>query len=395
MRKGVAMSIFETEHTILITCAKAVEPFVAEELVQLGFDVTAERPAAVETTGTFTDCMLLNLHLRTAHRVLLELAQFRADSPDALYREVSRLPWEDIIPADGYVSVVASARTEAVRDARFAGLRTKDAIVDRILKHKDRRPDSGPDRSRAVVSLYWHDDSVTLYLDTTGEPLSMRGYRKLPHRAPMRETLAAAAILGTQWKPGAHFVNPMCGSGTLAIEAALLATNTAPGLLRDNFSFMHVSGYDAGEWSLMREDALKRRTAPTGRLIATDIDPKAVAAARKNAEAAGMARAIEFDVCDFRRTTVPPPTEGDCILLNPEYGERLGSERELEPIYTAIGDMFKQSCQGYTGAVFTGNMHLAKRIGLRTRRRIQLFNGRIECRLFVYDLYAGTRKVRS
>lgn len=390
------MSVFEAEQTILVTCAKAVEPFLCDELDMLGYDVDRQQTAAIETTGTLSDCMLLNLHLRTAHRVLFELKRFRAQNPDELYREVSNIPWEDIIDADGYVSVVAATRTDAVRDSRFAGLKTKDAIVDRILEKKGRRPNSGPDRLRTVVSLYWNDDEVILYLDTTGEPLSMRGYRKLPHLAPMRETLAAAALIAAGWGGTGNLVNPMCGSGTLAIEAALIATHTAPGLLRENFGFKHILGFDNDEWQRMRDDAARRvKGAPKGRIIATDIDPKAVTAAQKNASAAGMHDFISFGVCDFRKTPVPEAGDDSLVILNPEYGERLGNESELVDIYSAIGDFFKQSCKGYSGAVFTGNMRLAKRIGLKTKRRIPLFNGRIECRLLLFELYAGTRKQKD
>ncbi|NJB68021.1 putative N6-adenine-specific DNA methylase [Desulfobaculum xiamenense] len=387
------MNLFDNESSILVTCAKAVEPFLTREMENLGYDATPAGPAAMETSGTLYDCMLLNLHLRTAHRVLYVLKRFEADSPDALYRQVSGIAWEDIIDSDGYVSVVASTRTEAVRDARFAGLRVKDAIVDRIAAKKGRRPNSGPDRSKSVVSLHWQDSTATIYIDTTGEPLSMRGYRKLPHLAPMRETLAAAAIMGAGFDGSGHFVNPMCGSGTLAIEAALVATNTAPGLLRDNFAFMHIIGHDRAQWESMRKDALSRvRKAPSGTIIATDIDPRAVDAARKNATAAGMDRHILFDVCDFRATQVPAPIPGSLVIMNPEYGQRLGNEADLAADYTAIGDFLKTNCKEYTGAVFTGNLALAKRIGLRTSARIPLYNGRIECRLLLFELYSGTRR---
>ena len=211
----------------------------------------------------------------------------------------------------------------------------------------------------------------------------------------MQETLAAACVLASNWpeiaQKGGHFIAPMCGAGTLAIEAALMAMNGAPGLLRDNFAFMHVPGYDPETWDRLIDRAEDAETPDIkGRIIATDHDPEAVEAAQDNARAAGVGDFIEFAICDFRETEVP---EGPgIVMLNPEYGERLGDEAKLGPVYKAIGDFFKQSCGGKTGYVFTGNSKLAKQIGLRTKSRRIFFNAKIECRLLEYELYAGTRK---
>lgn len=388
------MDIFdlEKEQRIHITCAKAVEDYLAQEVDELGYDVLKKSAAGVETEGTFNDCMLLNLYLRTAHRVLLTIAEFRATDPDELYQGVARIPWEKLIDAHGYVSVVATANTTAVKNTRFAGLKAKDAIVDRILKERGARPNSGPDKTQTVVALHWQDDLVRISLDTSGVPLSNRGYRTMPHKAPMRETLAAAALLAAGYTGEGAVVNPMCGSGTLALEAALIASHTAPGLLRDNFGFMHVLGYDPAEWTEMRNDALSRRKAPEWQIIATDRDPKAIEAAQNNAKNAALSSVVDFAVCDFRATEIPEEQGEGIVILNPEYGERLGEEKALEEVYRGIGDFFKSECKGYTGAIFTGNRNLAKCIGLKTRRKIPLFNGPIECRLLLFDLYAGSRR---
>ncbi len=367
---------------------------LAGEIEELGYTVKAGFPAAVELEGSLTDAMRLNLHLRTAHRVQFLLDSFRADSPDILYRKVLEIPWEDILFSDGYVSVRSFVDTEAVNDSRFANQRLKDGIVDRMRQETGQRPDSGPDPTRAVVFLHWSKDACQVWLDTSGEPLNRRGYRKVPHGAPMQETLAAGVILSSRFEPGQHFVNPMCGSGTLATEAALYAMNLAPGLLRDNFGFMHVRGFDAEAFERMRADAREDAyDTPGARFILTDHDPAAIKAARLNAQAAGLEEFFEFSVCDFRRTKIP--TGGGVVMLNPEYGKRLGDEASLEQVYKEIGDFFKQRCGGYTGYVFTGNLHLAKCIGLRTKRKIPFYNARIECRLLEYELYAGTRKVKT
>ncbi|MGE4299246.1 MAG: class I SAM-dependent RNA methyltransferase [Desulfovibrionaceae bacterium] len=384
------MSFFAQPSDILVTCPKAMPPYLCAELAALGYPAE-ELPAGVLTRGTPTDCMRLNLHLRTGHRVLYQLHAFAAPDPDALYGELVALPWEDWIPVDGHVHIASAVRNEHIRDTRFANLRCKDAIVDRINRVKGRRPDSGPDLRGAAVFLHWQESDARIYLNTSGEPLQRRGYRLIPHRAPLQETLAAAIILAMQWPEAGHFVNPMCGSGTLAIEAALMRLHRAPGLIRDAYAFRHLLGFPARAWEDMRHEAqAQAREWLEGEIIATDHDPKAVDAARRNARAAGVERAIRFQVCDFRETHVPEGT--GVVVFNPEYGERLGFQRELEAVYAGIGDFFKARCQDYTGYVFTGNPGLAKKVGLRARRRTPFFNSKIECRLLEYELYAGSRR---
>ena len=376
---------------ILITCAKGIPPFLKEELLKLGFPVLSETLAGIETEGTIDDTMRLNLHLRTGHRVLFLLREFIAADADALYLAVSEIVWEDYIDEDGYFSVTSSVDNPTIRDSRYANVKCKDAIADRIKEKRGKRPDSGPAQDRVVVNLYWKDDRCSLYLDTSGESLSRRGYRKIPMTAPMQETLAAAVIMATGWKAESHFINPMCGSGTLAIEAALITLDRAPGLLRSNYGFMHLKGFNEPLWNELRSEAKKKSKKTLGcRIIATDIKEEAVEAARKNAATAGVEHLIEFDVSDYSETAVP---EGrGIVILNPEYGERMGKMKELEGVYEGIGDFFKQKCRGYTGYLFTGNPDLAKKVGLRAKRRIPFFSSRIECRLLEYELYEGSRK---
>jgi putative N6-adenine-specific DNA methylase len=201
-------------------------------------------------------------------------------------------------------------------------------------------------------------------------------------------------VLATGWKDNGNFINPMCGSGTLAIEAALIALNRAPGLLRSNYGLMHLKGFNEPSWNVMRKKikALTKNSLK-GKIIATDIRQEAVEAAKKNAATAGVEHWIEFGVCDFSET--PVPEGGGVVILNPEYGERLGKVEELNETYKGIGDYFKKKCKGYRGYIFTGNLDLLKKVGLKTRRRIPFFNSNIECRLFEYDLYEGSKKKKS
>jgi putative N6-adenine-specific DNA methylase len=270
-------------------------------------------------------------------------------------------------------------------------VKCKDAVVDRIKEKRGRRPDTGPVRDKVVVHLYWKDNLGQVYLDTSGEPLSKRGYRMIPLKAPMQEPLAAAVVLATGWKGDGSFINPMCGSGTLAIEAALIGLGRAPGLLRNNYGFAHLRGFDESIWkTLRRKIRAEAKDRLNGRIIATDISRQAVEAAKKNAMTAGVERLIELGVCDYSET--PVPDGGGVVVLNPEYGERMGEIEGLKGIYRGVGDFLKKKCKGYLGYVFTGNLDLAKKVGLRTKRRIPFYNGPIECRLLEYDLYEGSRK---
>ena len=379
---------------ILITCAKGIPPFLEQELHAMNFPLCSELIAAVETEGVFDDALLLNLNLRTGHRVLLQVKEFSAKNADELYRELSGIAWEEHVPEDGYLCVTSSVENETIRDSRFASLKCKDAIVDRIKEKRGKRPDSGPARDRSVVHLYWKNDRCAVYLDTSGETLSRRGYRKIPLAAPMQETLAAAVVLASGWKGEGNFINPMCGSGTLAIEAALVALNRPPGFLRCNFGFMHVKGFQEALWTEVREKAKQRaKKSFNGRIIATDISSDAVEAAKMNATTAGVEHLIEFGVCGYTET--PLPEGGGVIVLNPAYGERMGERVKLEETYKGIGDFFKQKCRGYTGYVFTGNPALARKVSLKPKTSTQFFNSGIECRLLEYELYEGTRKKKK
>jgi putative N6-adenine-specific DNA methylase len=375
-------------HTILITTPKHLLLYLIKELYLFKFGDFSLHPAGIALKGSLEDIMFLNLHLRCAHHIHLLVKEFFCQNPDELYKEIYKIPWEDFIFEDGYISIFSNISTPTINNSQFANVRCKDAIVDRLLKIKGRRPDSGPKKDKTVIYLYWKNQDCAIYLDTSAEPLSRRNYRKNPYRAPLQETLAAALILATGYDATMPLINPMCGSGTLAIEAALIALNYAPGLLRNNFGFMHIKGFDKKQWGklcCLAQNKIKR-TLPVA-IIASDKDKKAVEAAKNNTQAAGIADFIKFYICDFANTFIPK--EKGIIIVNPEYGERLGEISELEKTYKRLGDFFKQKCAGYTCYVFTGNLTLVKKIGLRTSQRLQFFNANIECRLLKYEMYTG------
>ena len=401
------------ERTIIrATCDRGLAPWLEREVAALGYAVAGTDETGVEIEGGMRDAMRLCLHLRTAHNVLVQFAEFHCDGPEDLYDGLRALAWEEVLDPAERLCVVSRVDHPSIRNWNIANLKAKDAIVDRVAARAGRRPDSGPERAGAVVvNVYWKDRLCRVYLNASGEKLADRGYRRRPHTAPMRETLAAGALIAAGYDGAAPLVNPMCGSGTLAIEAALIALRRAPGSLRGGFGFMRLKRFDGRHWrDLCGEARASEIAAPPAPIVASDIDPKAVETARKNAAAAGVERFITFHVCDFAETPLPsrgtrtdtdthgpinPAPSPALIILNPEYGERLGRAAELETTYARIGDFFKQRGQGWTGCVFTGNLALARKIGLHPRRRVPFFNAAIECRLLEYELYPGSRKPGS
>lgn len=371
---------------VFIKCSKGITPYLRKEVEQLGYKVLDEYSTGIEIKASLEDAARLNLYLRTALHVIYFIKKFKCEGPDQLYNEVYSLPWEELIDPEEYISVVSITDTEFLNNSMFANQRVKDAIVDRMVNKCGKRPVSGSSRDNIVINLSWKDDNAWLYLDTSGNKLSDRTYRKFPHTAPLQETLAASLLLAAGFDGSVPLVNPMCGSGTLAIEAALIALHRAPGLLRNNFGFMHLKNFNSVEWLNIRKqaEALSLDKIPS-RIIASDSDVKAVNVAKKNAQSAGVDKFIEFHVCDFSAT--PLPEEKGIVMLNPEYGMRLGDEQKLEEVYKNIGEFFKKSCAGFKGYIFTGNMNLAKKVGLRPSRKIPFFNAQIECRLLEYDIY--------
>jgi putative N6-adenine-specific DNA methylase len=385
------MQVFHTESKIIITCNKRLSTYLQQEVEALGFEPVRVFPTGVELKGTVTDTIPLNLNLRCASQILYSLKTFTAHDPKELYDELVTIEWEKLIDFTGYFSVTSNVNNEHILTPLFANVKVKDAIVDRIKSIKGIRPNSGPEVNKTVVHLYWQDDRAEIFLDTSGETLAKHSYRKIPGKAPMLEALAVSTIMATKWDRKSTFINPMCGSGTLAIEAALLATDKVPGLLRMNYGFMHVAGYDETVFFAERRNLKDKAKKETGfKIIATDISEDAVDIARKNARTAGVEHLIDFNVCDFEDTEVP--AEAGIVMFNPEYGERLGVHTKLEITYKRIGDFLKKKCLGYDGYVFTGNPDLAKKIGLKAARKIEFYNGKLDCRLFEYELYLGSKR---
>ena len=399
------MKIWEDKnYPIIISCAKELSRWTEVEVRDLGYTPIEVTENTVVVRGDMRDVMKLNLKLRTAHRVLVPLLRADCRNIRDLYYLAKSIDWENLIEADGYFSVSSIVHNYTIRDTRIPSLYTKDAIADRMRERCQRRPDSGGENKGSAVFVYWERNEVIIYLDTSGEPLSKRGYRKIPGSAPMQETLAAACLMAMHWDKKSPFLSPMCGSGTPAIEAAMMALNKAPGALKGHFAFQSIKGYSRiipGEtapriaprqhigaspeqiWKEIVLDAKNEEvTEGIPKIIATDISPEAVENAHTNAIAAGVAQYIEFKDCDFAET--PIPQDKGCIFFNPEYGIRLGTVEELAPIYERIGTFMNEKCAGWTGGLITGNPDLARLVNLYYKTRVPFFNGPIDCRLFIY-----------
>ncbi|MBX2964353.1 MAG: class I SAM-dependent RNA methyltransferase [Cyclobacteriaceae bacterium] len=384
------MISFANTSRIIVTCNKRLAPYLQQEVEELSFFPERTFQTGVELQGSIQDCIKLNLNLRCASQVLYSLKEFKAKDADQLYSNLVNYPWEKLLDANGYFSVTCNVNNPTINNELFVNVKVKDAIVDRMRKQTGKRPDSGPELDKAVVHLYWKDNQAEIFLDTSGHTLSKHGYRKIPGRAPMLEALACATVMATRWDKASPFVNPMCGSGTVAIEAALLATNRRPGLFRKNYSFMHVLGYDESVYNNEFQKLQRKvKEVPGLTILATDIREDAIHVSRINAQAAGVETLVDFSVCDFEKT--PIPVGSGVVFLNPEYGERMGELAELELTYKRIGDFMKKQCQGYMGYIFTGNLDLAKKIGLKAKRRIEFYSAKLDCRLLEYELYSGSK----
>ncbi len=387
------MQIFNTTNKIIVTCSNRLSPFLQQEIIALGFKPVRVFKTGVELNGTLSDCIRLNLNLRCASQVLFSIKEVIAANAEDLYTALLDFEWEDIIAADGYFSITSNVDNITINNSLYANVKVKDAIADRFREKTGARPNAGPELDKTVIHLYWKEDVAEIFIDTSGETLSKHGYRKIPGKAPMLEALAAATLLATKWDRKSPFINPMCGSATLAIEAALIATNRKPGLYRNNYAFMHVVGFTVTMYQQqlqqIKEEILNLKDLI---IIATDISEDAINISKINAGAAGVSDLIQFAVCDFEATPIPEEQIG-VIYFNPEYGDRLGEAAALQITYGRIGDFLKKKCKGYTGYVFTGNLDLAKKIGLKPSRRIEFYTSKIDCRLFEYELYAGTKRI--
>jgi len=381
LRPGKRLSAFNCFAAV----PRGAEELAAAELDTLGIKDAKPGKGGVAFITDRAGLYRANLWLRTASRVLVQLALFPCTSPADLYAGVYALSWHELITPDMTLAVDCSLRDSALTHSGFVALKTKDAVVDRIRESCGSRPNVDTVAPDVRINVHLHKNICTISLDSSGDSLDRRGYRLERNEAPLRETLAAAVVALTGWDGTIPLADPMCGSGTIPVEAALLAARIAPGLQRQ-FGFQRWLDFDSQLWAdICAEAETGIRRLPIGLVTGYDLDNKALLLAGRNCSKAGLEGQIHF----FHAALQEFKPEGDkgVVIINPPYGKRLGEEDDLRELYCQIGDVMKKQCRGWTGYVLTGNLELAKYIGLKASRRYVLFNGAIECRLLKYELY--------
>jgi len=386
-----------TTHPYAATCPKGVEHLLALELAALGAAEVREARAAVTFAGPLDVAYRACLWSRLASRVLFTLAEFPAATAEELYAGVAALPWEEHVPADGTLAIDVVGTTSGLTHTRFTAQKAKDAIVDRIRERRGARPSVEFGRPDVRLNIRLHKERATVSLDLSGNSLHQRGYRRpgVQAGAPLKENLAAAVLVRAGWPEiaaaGGALVDPMCGSGTLLIEGAMMAADQAPGLLRDHWGFAGWLGHHEDAWQALLDEADERAEAGRERLpliAGSDRDPAAITIAMACAKRAGLGAAIAFEVGELGALSAPAGATAGLVVTNPPYGVRLGEREALRPLYARLGERLLEGFGGWQAAVLTSDEALARAIGLRSHAVHTLYNGAIETRLYRFDVSA-------
>jgi len=371
-------------------CAPGLEPVLHEEVRALRLARSERQVGGVRFEGTLADARRANLELRTAVRVLRRLTRFHAADGDALYAAVRELPWERLVPEGGTLRVDAQSSESALDHTLFIEQRVKDAVVDALRERRGARPDVSKDDPDVPLHVHVFRDRCTLALDTSGDSLHLRGWRRFQGRAPLAETLAAGLVLSSGWDRRAPLVDPFAGSGTILVEAALWALDVAPGLSRERFAFRRWPDHDETAWQAQRAAAQARRRAlPKLALLGFEADRATVDGARENLAAAGVAENVTLE-CARAQDWQPRRGWNAWIVTNPPYGHRVGErggERgDVAGLYRAFGALLRERCAGYRLALLSGDTQLTQALGLAPLRRSALKNGGLDCELVAFEL---------
>ncbi|RDI48100.1 bifunctional 23S rRNA (guanine(2069)-N(7))-methyltransferase RlmK/23S rRNA (guanine(2445)-N(2))-methyltransferase RlmL [Aquicella lusitana] len=378
---------------LFATAPKGLELLLVDELRALGAKDVKEKRAGVAFTGDLSLAYKACLWSRLANRILLPLATFPAATPEALYAGVQTINWEEHIDPEGTLAVHFVSAQSAITHSLFGAQKVKDAIVDQFREKFGVRPSVAREAPQVSVYVYLHRDQAAISLDLSGESLHKRDYRVSGGEAPLKENLAAAILLRSGWetivKEKGTLLDPMCGSGTLLIEAALIAGNIAPGLLRHYFGFLGWKKHVPARWETLVAEAEKARQEGMANLpviVGYDHDPQAIKSAFENIERAGLRGKVHVEKRELAAFVPKPNAKPGLVVVNPPYGERLGEVEELKTLYALLGERLKQHFEGWHAALFTGNPELGKQMGLRSRRSYAFFNGALPCRLFLFDI---------
>lgn len=383
-----------TKHRFFAPCPRGLESVLEDELHGLGVPATTKTDGGIAFHAPWSSMYWVNLNSRIASRVLWEVGHSPYRSEEDVYRAAYSLAWPDWFLPSQTVKVKVSARHCPLKSLDFVTLRIKDAVCDKFVSVRHKRPPVDTQRPNIKIDAFLDATTVTFYLDTSGEPLFKRGHRIATVDAPLRENLAAGLIKLSGWTPTDVLLDPMCGGGTIPLEAALMARHIAPGFSR-TFAFERLLLHDAKRWGNLREVArLKQKPETPVAIYASDQDPAAIKIAQRNFQGAGVA--IDIRLRQSNILALEAPTEQGIMLINPPYGVRLSQPDELEFFYPRLGDWLKQRFAGWRVYVFTGDARVPKLIGLAPTKRTPLFNGALECRLYEFIIVQGSmRKNRS
>ena len=369
-----------------------LEEVLAKELQNLGAEKIAILKRAVSFTGDKKLLYQANLHLRTALKILMPIHSFKINATPDLYKGVQKINWSKYMNVDDTLTVDPVVNSQIFNHSGFVALKTKDAIVDQFRQKFNQRPSVDTQHPKLRINVHISNNKCTISIDSSGESLNKRGYRSRGSIAPMNEVLAAGMILLTEWNRTGLFIDPMCGSGTILIEAAMLAYNIAPGIIRKEFAFEHWQDFDSSLWQKVLEEAKQQQISPhksNCKIIGGDSSRRAIDIAKENILNSTLNKVISIKSIAFEKH-LPDASKG-IIVTNPPYGERLKTDN-INAFYKTIGDNLKQNFKGFEAWILSSNKEAIKKIGLRPSKKTILFNGALECKLLKYDLYAGSKK---
>ncbi|MBP9689126.1 MAG: class I SAM-dependent RNA methyltransferase, partial [Bacteroidia bacterium] len=369
---------------MVATTQQFLEPVLVKELLNLGATNVEKHNRAVSFTGDLSVMYRANLCTRTALKILVPFTKFKARNERDLYEEIRHIEWEKYLDVDGTLAVHTSLSTDYFNHSQFVSQKTKDAIVDRYREKFGRRPSVDIANPHLSIAVHIVRDEVSISFDSSAESLHRRGYRTEQTLAPINEVTAAGMVLLTEWDGTGAFVDPMCGSGTILIEAALYAKNIAPGLFKKHFGFMHWKNYDRVLWQTLVDEAKAKIKETDTIFLGSDKTFKAIEIARANATRAGLDEDIRLSNKRFEEVKAPQGIKG-MVVINPPYGERLPIE-EIGPFYKEMGDKLKQEFGGYTAWIISSNVGALKKVGLAASQRLTLFNGPLECKFYKFEL---------
>ncbi len=371
---------------LLIKTFHGLEQVLADELKALNAKEIKVLKRAVSCEADKELLYKANLHLRTALRVLVPIETFTATNEDELYKGIYNIDWSKYMKVDNTFAIDAVTFSDLFKHSKFLALKTKDAIADQFREKYDRRPDVNVENPDLSINVHVARDKFTISLDSSGESLHRRGYRSPGHKAPLNEVLAAGLLKLAEWNKDIPLVDPMCGTGTILMEAAMMACSIPPGRNRKSFGFMNWADFDATLWKQIKDDAEKQISHPKTNIVGADINPKAVDLAKTaslNARLNRQIRIMRADVKDHE-----PTAKKGMIITNPPYGERL-QKSDIVKFYKTLGDTFKNNFPGYDVWVITSNESALKHIGLKPSKKLTLFNGPLECKFAKYELFDG------